>query len=71
MAPSTDPMVRSLIRQRWRELRPLLEQAMALPAAKRTAWLDLQISDADMATMLENDPAFDAWMRAMIVAEAP
>ncbi|MFO1494393.1 MAG: serine/threonine-protein kinase [Lysobacterales bacterium] len=52
MAPSTDPMVRSLIRQRWRELRPLLEQAMALPAAKRTAWLDLQISDADMRAAL-------------------
>jgi hypothetical protein len=37
----------------------------------RACWLSGQISDADMATMLENDPAFDAWMRAMIVAEAP
>lgn len=48
MEPNTDPIIRSLIRQRWRELRPLLEQAMALPAAQRTAWLELQISDADM-----------------------
>jgi predicted Ser/Thr protein kinase len=40
MDSTADLNIRSLIRQRWSELRPLFERAMTLPAARRGALLD-------------------------------
>ena len=50
-APERTP--RALIRQRWGELRPLMEGALARPSGERAAWIRTQCSDETLIAALD------------------